>query len=257
MSITSCAEGPLSKLDSRSLRFSSGSAASRRQLVPRYSGAMPGFLVKTRCFRSMGRKRLVRLWSASALPRKRKPPGPSAKEKFESTVCCACAPKYMRVLRETSRSTFEIGGSLKRSLRPKTTRAANVAAHGRPAVAVFEVLGPEILRDRLGRLRVVSREPGRGKRVVVEVGGIDLDPLRVGLGPECLGEEHGDRVRLFSRRAAGRPARIFSPSGFCSTIFGTISLATYSQAAGSRKNPVTLIRIVSRSSANSRGSASR
>jgi hypothetical protein len=84
-------------------------------------------------------------------------------------------------------------------------RAADVAAHRQPAVAVFEVLGAEILRDRFGRFCVVARVPSFAKRVVVEVSGIDLDPLRVGLGAECLGEEHGDRVRLFSRRAAGRP----------------------------------------------------
>ncbi len=73
--------------------------------------------------------------------------GPEREGKFASTVCCAFAPKYMRVLRETSRSTFEIGGSLEEVVAAEDDRAANVAAHGRPAVAVFEVLGPEILRD--------------------------------------------------------------------------------------------------------------
>ena len=43
------------------------------------------------------------------------------------------------------------------------------------------------------------------QRVLVDVGGIDLHPPPERLDAELLGQDHGERVGLFARRAAGAP----------------------------------------------------
>ena len=68
------------------------------------------------------------------------------------------------------------------------------------SVLVREACGGTVLA-----CSVVRSVPGLRQRLVVHVGGVYLHPLTKGVNAELLGQEHGDRVRLFAGGAAGRP----------------------------------------------------
>lgn len=88
---------------------------------------------------------------------------------------------------------------------PEDHRTAQVLAEAVPAALQLE----ELLELRLGEpfdlRRGVGRVPGLRQRLVVDVGGVDLDPLPERLDPEHVGEEHREAVGLLPGRAAGAP----------------------------------------------------
>lgn len=47
--------------------------------------------------------------------------------------------------------------------------------------------------------------PGHAQRFLVDIGGVDLDPLPELVHPEHLGQHDGQTVRLFTGRAARAP----------------------------------------------------
>ena len=166
-STTICADGPLSKRDSRSLRLRPrGKRGDRRQLGP--AGARGrrcrDSSVKTRDASGL-RAEEARLGEERLGLAEEEEPAGFEREVRSSrgSVCCASAPKYMSVLRETSRSTREIGGSCRRSLRPKMT------ARRRSLRTVDRLLPSRSNSARrfsgtsIDRLRVVAREPARGR----------------------------------------------------------------------------------------------
>ena len=84
-------------------------------------------------------------------------------------------------------------------------RAAQVLAEdvaaGRPARST----APELRRDAARPRGRRSGLPGLGERLLVDVGGVDLHPVPELVGPEHLGQQHRQRVRLLAGGAAGAP----------------------------------------------------
>ena len=137
-------------------------------------------------------------------------------------------------------------------------RATEVLAEDVTASCVLEIPLAQIGRHRFDGLGIVGRRPRIGECILVDVGRIDLDPLpefvrvpepRPTASPGCM-----PLVRRRNRRSITGSGQ--SGRGPASSAGMTSSLRT-SQAGGSRKNAVTLIRIVLNNAANSSERACR
>ena len=84
-------------------------------------------------------------------------------------------------------------------------RAADVLVEEIPVVDALEVLREELRRDVLHLRCAIGSVARLHQRVLVDVRGVDLHPPAERLDPEMLGQDHGERVGLLARRAAGAP----------------------------------------------------
>jgi hypothetical protein len=115
------------------------------------------------------------------------------------------ALKYMRVLRQTSRSRREMGGVAQQVVLAEDHRPPN-PVHERAAVlGLLEVLLAEVVGDRLDFLLAVDAVAGLLQGGVVQVRGVDLDGVGEDVVRHGLGHEEGGRVRLLAGRAARYP----------------------------------------------------
>lgn len=90
-------------------------------------------------------------------------------------------------------------------------RPPQVLAEGERVVRALEVRLAQALRDRLDVLGGVGPVPGVRERVLVDVGGVDLDAGHERLEPEVLRQDHRGRVRLLARREAAGGRRAETP----------------------------------------------
>ncbi len=209
-STTTCAIGQASNASSRTrtcpARWLTASSLPARAISSSRSRRPPReTLAKIRRFRSIGTNVLLYARSVSALPRNRKPLSFSAKWNRSMIRPCVSVLKYISVLRQASRSIREIGASWIRSCRPKITERRRSFWNDEAVVARLEVLPEQVGGDRLDLLGAVGGEPGPAERPLVDVGGVDLDPVAERPDADRLGQDHRQRVRLLARGAAGAP----------------------------------------------------
>ena len=82
-------------------------------------------------------------------------------------------------------------------------RAAKLAFHHElVGVRVLEILRAELCRHGRNRFSVVNAMPCLGERIGIDIGGVDFHAIAKALLAERLGEQHGDAVRFFARRAS-------------------------------------------------------
>ena len=128
-------------------------------------------------------------------------------EQARVTYACVSAVRYISVLRQATRSTREIGGSLVRSRRPKTTVRRRLGMMTEPALVdvLLEVLRPQVLGDIRQRPLGIDADACLLQRLEVDVGGVDLHLAGRLLEPQQLGHVDGNDVRLLPGRAACAP----------------------------------------------------
>jgi hypothetical protein len=84
-------------------------------------------------------------------------------------------------------------------------RAAQILAEDVPAVGRVEVAVEQVPREAPNLAVGVGAVAGVGERLVVDVGGVDLDAVAELRGSQHLGQHHRERVRLLAGRAARAP----------------------------------------------------
>ena len=171
-------------------------------------------LRKMRRLRSIGSK--IRLWlsSISALPRNSTPRRREREvQPAEDLGLGLLVEVHQRV---PAHQQVDPGDRrvLHQVVAAEDDRAAQVLAEAVVAVHLLEVLLGVLGRHRPHVTFDVVRVPGVGERLVVDVGGVDLDPLPEPLRAEHLGERHRETVGLLAGRAARapHPDRVVGPA---------------------------------------------
>ena len=88
---------------------------------------------------------------------------------------------------------------------PEDHPAAQIRPEGEMGAVLLEVLFSHLVGERVERLRRVEARPRVMKGLVIDVGAVDLDPLRGFLDAQCLGEGYRQRIGFLAAGATRAP----------------------------------------------------
>jgi len=122
--------------------------------------------------------------------------------------------------------------------------AAQVRAEGELGSVLLEVLVPQLGRERFKSLRRVEADPGVTKSLVIDVCAVDLDPFRGFLDPRASEKAIASEYASSPLAQPALHTRISRAGSMSVSRSCMTSRCRKDHASASRKNPVTLIRIV-------------